>query len=344
MLQRSLLMSRSGASSLWSGYCDQLRRKPLLTKAATGVLGSIIGDGLAQYTASRGARRPGAGFEYDGARMTRLCAYSALIGTPIGHYWFAFLDKCIFPGAPTAPGTVLLKTLLDQGLMAPLGIAVFFVAMSLMEGRTPRDAAAAAAAKFRPTLLANYALWPAANLVNFAFVPPPQRILYCNAIYVFWASYLSAMASSKGAPPPAAFDLDLAQKELAQEKAKKPPAAAGATAKPASKVTPKQVTGLYNCGGAQQLTGSGGKNLCCPLCWCLGSQNSAFASAAIQRYCTTKCSQCVADAQKCASPTAELPASCKQGLQFSPAVSAVVNSCVAQYLNDPSSLSLVKGC
>ena len=38
--------------------------------------------------------------------------------------------------------------------------------------------------KFRPTLMANYVLWPAANLINFAFVPPSQRILYCNVVYV----------------------------------------------------------------------------------------------------------------------------------------------------------------
>jgi hypothetical protein len=40
--------------------------------------------------------------------------------------------------------------------------------------------------KFRPTLMANYVLWPAANLINFAFVPPSQRILYCNVVYVSW--------------------------------------------------------------------------------------------------------------------------------------------------------------
>ena len=38
--------------------------------------------------------------------------------------------------------------------------------------------------KFKPTLMANYLLWPAANLINFAFVPPSQRILYCNVVYV----------------------------------------------------------------------------------------------------------------------------------------------------------------
>lgn len=38
--------------------------------------------------------------------------------------------------------------------------------------------------KFKPTLMANYMLWPAANLINFAFCPPSQRILYCNVVYV----------------------------------------------------------------------------------------------------------------------------------------------------------------
>jgi hypothetical protein len=38
--------------------------------------------------------------------------------------------------------------------------------------------------KFKPTLMANYVLWPAANLINFAFVPPSQRILYVNVVYV----------------------------------------------------------------------------------------------------------------------------------------------------------------
>ncbi len=30
---------------------------------------------------------------YDAARASRLCAYAAFIGTPVGHYWFHFLDK-----------------------------------------------------------------------------------------------------------------------------------------------------------------------------------------------------------------------------------------------------------
>jgi hypothetical protein len=110
------------------------------------------------------------------------------------------------------PVTALTKTLLDQLLMAPAGIAVFFTAMGVLEGATPaqvrvrcacacrthlsmrgwacmlkqapgrpprlpthntctharttctHQAWATAKEKFRPTLMANYLLWPAANL------------------------------------------------------------------------------------------------------------------------------------------------------------------------------------
>eukprot|EP00879_Flechtneria_rotunda_P002197 GHRR01002383.1.p3 GENE.GHRR01002383.1~~GHRR01002383.1.p3 ORF type:complete len:121 (+),score=30.33 GHRR01002383.1:761-1123(+) len=95
------------------------------------------------------------------------------------------------------PVTAVVKTLLDQAVMAPAGIGLFFVCMSMLEGNRPAEAWQSTKEKFKPTLMANYVLWPAANLINFAFVPPQQRILYCNAVYVFWASFLSAMASKK---------------------------------------------------------------------------------------------------------------------------------------------------
>jgi hypothetical protein len=67
-----------------------------------GIAGTLIGDGIAQGATHLAARRRAAAapgparlrrFQYDWARAARLCAYAALIGTPVGHYWFAFLDK-----------------------------------------------------------------------------------------------------------------------------------------------------------------------------------------------------------------------------------------------------------
>jgi hypothetical protein len=54
-------------------------------------VGTIIGDGIAQFT-SRTSCSPNTP-AYDAARASRLCTYAAVIGTPIGHYWFHFLDK-----------------------------------------------------------------------------------------------------------------------------------------------------------------------------------------------------------------------------------------------------------
>lgn len=210
MLQSSLLLQRS--SSLWNSYCNQLRKRPLLTKAATGVVGTIIGDGVAQFT-SRNTRSRDVPV-YDAARASRLCAYAAFIGTPVGHYWFHFLDKFIFPNAMGHPVTALVKTFLDQALMAPAGIGLFFTALGVLEGKSTSQAVAEMKEKFKPTLMANYILWPAANLVNFAFVPPAQRILYCNVVYIFWVTYLSSVANKKQDKTHLRLDPALAQKEL----------------------------------------------------------------------------------------------------------------------------------
>lgn len=89
----------------------------------------------------------------------------------------------MFPEAPTSLPAVLSKMALDQTLMAPLMTAAFFGLMKVLEGR-PREAGPEVSAKLAPTLRANWAVWPAAHLVNFALVPAQQRILYINLISV----------------------------------------------------------------------------------------------------------------------------------------------------------------
>ncbi|KIZ06048.1 protein Mpv17 [Monoraphidium neglectum] len=185
-----------GMSHAWASYCDHLVKRPLITKVITGVVGTIVGDGIAQATSHLSARRvarPGARkprFQYDWARAARLCAYAACLGTPIGHYWFAFLDKAVFPTRMGHPLTAVLKMGLDQAFMAPAGMVLFFLSISLMEGKPLQQAVGVVRDKFVPTMIANY------MVVNFRFVPPEQRILYVNAIYIGWVSFLSSMAAA----------------------------------------------------------------------------------------------------------------------------------------------------
>jgi hypothetical protein len=53
-----------------------------------------------------------------------------------------------------------------------------------------------------PALLANWKLWPAAQLLNFALVPEQHRILYGNVVGICWTCIISNLqqASATSAP------------------------------------------------------------------------------------------------------------------------------------------------
>ena len=41
-------------------------------------------------------------------------------------------------------------------------------------------------------MLMNWRIWPLANAINFALVPPPLRVLFSNVISVGWNAFLSS--------------------------------------------------------------------------------------------------------------------------------------------------------
>jgi hypothetical protein len=53
---------------------------------------------------------------------------------------------------------------------------VYFTFIKLLEGH-PNAISSMLAAKFWPTLAANWCIWPLAHLINFKYVPPAFRIL-----------------------------------------------------------------------------------------------------------------------------------------------------------------------
>lgn len=53
----------------------------------------------------------------------------------MGHYWYALLEHAVLPATPLAPAAVAAKVALDQGLQTPIGMALFFTIMKLLEGR-----------------------------------------------------------------------------------------------------------------------------------------------------------------------------------------------------------------
>lgn len=116
-------------TTLWGAYSTALRAHPLAAKVATAAACSLVSDAVAQAatTARPPAGAPSTGdapstsgrddgpatasgaWRYDWQRGMRLVMFGAVVGTPLAHYWFAYLDHAVFPASPSSPAAVAAK-------------------------------------------------------------------------------------------------------------------------------------------------------------------------------------------------------------------------------------------
>ena len=82
-------------------------------------------------------------------RMLRLGTYGLLIDGPIGHAWYKFLDRVVYPDKPQSTAAVLIKTAADQLIWAPIMTVVFFALLKTLEGH-PELIAATVSVSFPP--------------------------------------------------------------------------------------------------------------------------------------------------------------------------------------------------
>jgi len=91
------------------------------------------------------------------------------------------------------------KTAVGQVTLFPAYLAMFSVYMGVLEGkRTPTELGDKVQDFLWPTFKAGAAFWPAANVLNFMFIPATGRVAYVNACGLVWNSYLSWSNSSAG--------------------------------------------------------------------------------------------------------------------------------------------------
>ena len=67
-------------------------------------------------------------------RSLRLGSYGLTIDGPIGHAWYKFLDKHVYPNDPQCTAAVLIKTAADQIAWAPIMTCVYFAFLRTLEG------------------------------------------------------------------------------------------------------------------------------------------------------------------------------------------------------------------
>lgn len=79
--------------------------------------------------------------------------------------------------------------------MAPLGLVLFIGSMGMMEGRTRSQIKQKYQDLYGDAIVANWKVWPIAQLVNFRFMPLPYRVPFSQACGVLWTLYLSMLNS-----------------------------------------------------------------------------------------------------------------------------------------------------
>jgi len=75
-------------------------------------------------------------------------------------------------------------------------MVMFFTYMNLFDG-TPELIVAKIKQDVFKAVQGSWMTWIPAHTINFAFVPPSQRLLYINAIQIFFNMFMSVIGNKK---------------------------------------------------------------------------------------------------------------------------------------------------
>ncbi|KAH9504151.1 hypothetical protein Btru_065115 [Bulinus truncatus] len=165
---------------------DTLFTKYLLTTNVV-TCGTLLGIGDALVQGMNIAVTKDRKEKFDFARTGRMIIIGLSLG-PFNHYWYAILDKVIKGNSGKA---VFHKILCDQIIAGPFFCTTFLCGLSLLEGKGKEGAIKEWKDKFLGIYFVDWMFWPAAQFVNFKYVPGKFRVAYVSTATLIWNSFLS---------------------------------------------------------------------------------------------------------------------------------------------------------
>lgn len=173
----------------WSkGVWNKMFGKYLLV---TNVVGSgllmAVGDVIAQeYEYRHGLRKQD---RYDNDRVSRMFIAGCLQG-PLHHYVYNWMDR-LMPHRTFR--NIIYKILIDQLVMSPACILIFFYSVCYLENQTLQATHKEIIEKFPYIYLMDWLTWPAAQYFNFRYLETKYRVAFvnvCTALYNVLMSYM----------------------------------------------------------------------------------------------------------------------------------------------------------
>ncbi|XP_034109622.1 mpv17-like protein isoform X1 [Drosophila albomicans] len=172
-------------SRLIAGARGLFKRHPFVTNSA--IYGSLyVGAEFSQqYVSKRWLATPEQREDIDYTTVGRYAVMGTAIYAPTLYAWYKWLDGT-FPG--TLKKTIVKKLLLDQFILTPYCLTLFYTGMSLMEGSD--DIFQELREKFMPTFQRSCVFWLPAQALNFLFIAPRFRIIYMGFCGMIWVNIL----------------------------------------------------------------------------------------------------------------------------------------------------------
>lgn len=127
---------------------------------------------------------------HDWQRTARFAIVGATLHGPFFHQGFKLIDR-IFGTTMGNPVVAIKKSAFGHTFLFPTYLCAFSGYMGLLEGKTPSESVQKIRHTFWPMCVGGTLFWPAANVVNFTYIPPANRMLYINCMGVLWNSFLS---------------------------------------------------------------------------------------------------------------------------------------------------------
>jgi len=176
------------------------RKHLLLTNLGISMSLSVTGDCLQQhYEIIKSGER-----SFDKKRSFHMGTSGLTVGF-VCHHWYKYLDRFL-PGR--AIRTVFKKVVVDQLIGSPAAISTFFITLALLERSSADEFLAELKSKSWRLYLAEWVIWPPAQVINFYILPTRYRVLYDNTISLGYDVYFSHVKHEIPVPSSNSKNLD----------------------------------------------------------------------------------------------------------------------------------------
>lgn len=165
-------------------YLKSLQERPLLTKSCTSASVSALGNFLSQIIA------PNPDNKIHWRSVLSYAIFAFTLSAPIIHYFYIYLEK-FSPKKEKSKTDAIKRLIIDRFLFTPPFILLFLYVVPLLEGQSSAYAIQRIREVFWMILKMNWKVWTIFTYINVNYVPIKYRVLFGNAVGLFWSIYVA---------------------------------------------------------------------------------------------------------------------------------------------------------